>query len=130
MTLRRYQKKTNQPVRAIQLKLDTPGFSYTKWQSQQHCKSGDWLVDNAGDVYTVNQSVFENTYQLVQPGNYIKITPVWAEQTIADGTIDTLEGKTHYQAGDYLVYNNADQTDGYAVEKEKFETMYQLLGAK
>lgn len=126
MTNNRYQKKANNPVQAVQLKLDMPGFSYKKWQSEQHCKAGDWLVDNAGDVYTVDQTVFENTYQQTQPGNYIKVTSIWAEQATVDGVIDTMEGKTHYQAGDYIVYNNADQTDGYAVDKEKFETMYQL----
>lgn len=130
MTLICYQKKTSQPVQAVQLKLDMSGFSYKKWQAVQHCKAGDWLVDNAGDVYTVEQSVFESTYQQIQPGNYIKITPVWAEQATVDGTIDTLEGSTHYEVGDYLVFNNPDQTDGYAVAKEKFETMYQILSTK
>ncbi len=126
MKRHRYKKKANRTVVAVQLKLDTPGFSYKKWDAEQTCQSGDWIVDNAGDVYTVKQAVFEKTYQRVQPGCYAKVTPIWAEQATSDGAIDTSEGKTHYQTGDYIVYNNSDQTDGYAVAKEKFETMYQL----
>jgi hypothetical protein len=31
---------------------------------------------------------------------------------------------THYDAGAYLVYNNENRKDGYAVEAKKFEEMY------
>ena len=36
----------------------------------------------------------------------------------------TKEGATRYEAGDYLVSNNSDGTDQYAIEAAKFETMY------
>jgi hypothetical protein len=39
--------------------------------------------------------------------------------------VKTKEGTTHYDAGDYLVYNEPDGGDPYAVSKENFERMYQ-----
>jgi hypothetical protein len=80
-------------VQAVQLKLDTDGFSYKKWGSNQHCKPNDWLVDNAGAVYTVDQTTFAKAYRQVQPGCFLEITPVWAGQARADGIIDTIAGK-------------------------------------
>jgi hypothetical protein len=38
----------------------------------------------------------------------------------------TKEGKSHYQSGDYLVYNNEDGTDAYCISAAKFESMYEL----
>ena len=72
----------------------------------QRCKRGDWLVNNQGDVYTVDSETFDRTYGLVSPGVYEKNAPVWAEQATKSGTIQTKEGATAYNAGDYLVFNN------------------------
>ena len=44
--LRRYQKKSEAMVIAVQVDLDTDGFSYRKWGAIQLCKPGDWLVSN------------------------------------------------------------------------------------
>jgi acetylornithine deacetylase/succinyl-diaminopimelate desuccinylase-like protein len=35
-------------------------------------KAGDWLVDNGGDVYTVDAEVFARTYREVARGAYVK----------------------------------------------------------
>ena len=121
----RYRKRANQAVVAIRLQLDTPGFAYSKWGGEQRCKPGDWLVDNAGDVYSVDAEVFARTYRQVGPGQYVKITPVWAEQAEEDGSVTTKEGRSHFSAGDYRVFNNADCTDAYCVTREKFEAMYE-----
>jgi len=125
-TRQRYRKRPDQFVVAVQLDLDTRGFHYRKWGAQQHCKSGDWLVDNDGDIYTVDQAVFRRTYRRVATGRYVKTTPVWAEMATTPGAIRTKEGESHYQAGDYLVYNQPDQSDGYCVSAAKFEAMYEL----
>ena len=93
---------------------------------EQRSKSGDWLVDNDGDIYTVDGKVFAETYRKVKPGIYIKTTPVWAEVAPQPGSIRTREGQSHFQAGDYLVYNNEDGTEGYCMTKAKFEAMYEL----
>lgn len=124
--LKAYRKKTDQTVVAVQLDLDTKGFEYQKWGNKQSCKAGDWLVDNQGDVYTVSKNTFESTYAQLSPGVYCKSTSVWAERSENAGVVATKEGKTHYQSGDYLVYNNTDKSDGYAVKKDKFESMYEL----
>lgn len=109
---------------AVRLDLETQGFSYQKWGGWQVCKPGDWLVDNAGDVYTIDRDTFERTYEEVSPGVYTKTAVVWARRADSDGAIETKEGVTCYREGDYLVFNDPEGTDGYAVSAEKFESMY------
>ena len=122
----KYVKRPDQAVLAVRLALDTAGFTYRKWGGQQRCKAGDWIVDNDGDTYTVDADTFARTYRHVNDGAYVKLTPVWAEQATVDGAVPTKEGATRYQAGDYLVSNQEDGGDAYAVEKAKFERMYEL----
>ena len=122
---RRYTKKTDRSVVAVQLDLDTDGFDYRKWGAIQTCKRGDWLVNNEGDVYTISGDVFAKTYKRVAPGEFIKTTSVWAEIAAVPGSVTTREGRSHYEAGDYLVFNNEDGTDAYCVAKDKFDDMYE-----
>ena len=123
---RRYRKRADQFVTAVQVELDTDGFVYQKWGAEQRCKPGDWLLDNNGDVYTVDAEVFKSTYRELSPGVYVKKTPIWAEVAPKAGVVDTKEGKSHYEAGDYLVSNNEDGTDAYCISAAKFESMYEL----
>jgi len=125
-TRQRYRKKADQFVVAVCLDLDTEGFFYRKWGAEQRCKRGDWLVDNGGDVYSVDGDVFARTYRRVSPGRYVKITAVWAAVASQSGSVVTKEGRSHYQAGDYLVSNNEDGTDAYCISAAKFESMYEL----
>lgn len=122
---RQYVRRPDRPVTAVRLNLDTDGLVYRKWGGEQRAKRGDWLVDNEGDVYTVDAEAFERTYRAVGPGAYLKITPVWAEKANESGSVKTKEGSTDYRAGDYLVSNNADGSDDYAVEAEKFDALYE-----
>ena len=124
-TRRRFRKKADRYVVAVQLDLDTAGFTYRKWGAEQRCKPGDWLVDNQGDMYTVDSGVFAKTYRKVSPGIYVKTTPVWAEVATEPGSVATKEGRSDYAAGDYLVYNNEDGTDAYRIGRAKFESMYE-----
>lgn len=123
-TLRRYRKKEHSIVVAVQLDLNTTGFTYHKWGGEQTCKPGDWLVHNAGDTYTVDREVFARTYRQVQPGQYVKTTPVWAEKATQPGRIITKEGSSAYQPGDYIVYNSRDGTDGYCMRAATFHELY------
>jgi len=120
----KYVKRENQAVVAVQLALDTDGFTYRKWGDLQRCKAGDWIVDNSGDIYTVDQESFARTYRKVEGGSYVKVTPVWAERATSDGRVNTKEGVTHYRSGDYLVFNEEHGGDAYAIEAEKFQAMY------
>jgi hypothetical protein len=122
---RRYVKRAGQFVVAVQLDVETVGFTYRKWGGTQTCRGGDWLVNNNGDTYSVERETFARTYRQIGPGTYVKTTPVWAEVAPTAGAIPTKEGATRYQAGDYLVYNERDGGDAYAVSKEKFEKMYE-----
>lgn len=122
--LRRYRRRAGTEVVAVQLDLETDGFTYQKWGSEQRCKSLDWLVNNQGEVYTIDQETFATTYRMVGPGRYVKHACVWAEVAIEGGAINTKEGQSCYRSGDYLVYNAPDKTDGYAVSKEKFQELY------
>ena len=125
-TLRRYRKITAKFVVAVQLDLKTNGFTYWKRKGEQKCKAGDWLVDNDGDIYSVDNEVFKKTYRSIGEGKYIKYTPVWAKVATEDGSVITKEGKSHYKKGDYIVYNNQDGTDAYCIRRTKFESMYEL----
>ena len=126
--LTKYLKKTASQVVAVQLDLETDGLTYQKWGGTQTCKAGDWIVNNDGDVYTVDRETFARTYSAVSPGIYEKVAPVWAKVSEQPGQIATKEGVTHYQAGAYLVYNDPNGKDGYAVDAEAFEKMYAPAG--
>jgi len=122
---RRYKKKATSFVTAVQFNVDTAGFTYQKWGAEQRAKQGDWLVDNDGDVYTVDAESFARTYRKLDAGKYVKTTPIWAEVADAAGAIPTKEGKSHYEKGDYIVFNEESGGDGYAVAASKFEEMYE-----
>ena len=121
---RQYRRKEAADVVAVQLDLDTDGFTYRKWGGTQRCKPKDWLVNNNGDVYTIDADVFHSTYSEVRSGIYRKVVPVWAEVADSPGTIATKEGSTDYHPGDYLVFNDEEGRDGYAVSAEKFWELY------
>lgn len=123
---RRYRKKPEQFVIAVPLKLDFDVFLYQKWGAEQRAKAGDWLVNNNGEIYTVDHDTFAHTYQEIKPGQYIKVTPVWAEVAAQAGQIKTKEGVSQYQAGDYLVWNDPAGQDGYCISAALFEAMYEL----
>ena len=121
-------KRPDQSVCAVQVKLDTDGFTYRKWGAVQTCKANDWLVDNGGDVYSVDAASFERTYRRQPDGRFLKVTPIWAEVAAEPGSVKTKEGETYYASGDYLVFNERGGGDAYAVSKDKFETMYEPAG--
>ncbi|MFN0171142.1 MAG: hypothetical protein ACKV22_32395 [Bryobacteraceae bacterium] len=126
--MQEYRRKKRTWVTAVRLDLDTEGFAYQKWGGTQRSKRGDWLVNNQGDVYTVDGETFDRTYRQVSPGVYEKDAPVWAEEAQQPGTIQTKEGSTAYKAGDYLVYNDPGGRDGYAMTKETFHSLYESSG--
>jgi hypothetical protein len=121
----KFVKRRTEFVIAVQLDLETDGFTYSKWGGPQRCKRGDWIVNNNGDVYTVDGETFARTYRPTGPGTYVKTTPVWAERTTEPGDVRTKEGCTHYETGDYLVYNESDGGDPYAVSGSEFDRMYE-----
>ena len=123
--LRKYVRRADTSVTAVQLDLDTDGFTYRKWDGVQMASAGDWLVNNGGNVYTVERETFEQTYRMVSPGVYAKDQPVWARVADVDGKIQTKEGETHYRAGDMIVFNDEEGRDGYAMTAETFERLYE-----
>ena len=123
---RRYRRRADGYLVAVQLDIDTEGFTYHKWGGEQRCKPGDWIIDNNGDIYSVDSEVFEKTYRMIEPGHYIKSTPLWAEVAIEGGTCETKEGASHYEKGDYIISNNENGTDAYCISAAKFEAMYEL----
>ena len=78
-----YVKRETEIVAAVQLDLDTKGFTYQKWGGTQTCKPGDWIVSNAGDTYTVDRESFARTYRATGHGGYVKVAPVYAETCAA-----------------------------------------------
>jgi len=114
-TRRRYRKKADQFVVAVKLGLDTEGFTYRQMGRRAEMQAATGCFDNNGDVYTVDAGVFSKTYRSVGPGIYVKTTPIWAEKATQPGSVATKEGRSHYNAGDYLVSNNEDGTDAYCI---------------
>src|SRR5688500_16795043 len=53
-TRRRFLPRPERTVVAIRLPRDANALVYRKWGGEQRAKPGDWLVDNDGDVYTVD----------------------------------------------------------------------------
>ena len=121
----KYRRRQSTTVVAVRLDLDTTGFTYQKWGGRQRCKRGDWIVSNAGDTYTVDAATFERTYRGVSPGVYEKTGLVWARAASEPGVVRTKEGSTEYAAGDFLVFNDPDGQDGYAMSAETFESLYE-----
>lgn len=125
---KQYQAKATNLISAVQLDLDTQGFTYQQWGDQQTCQAGDWLVrSDCGDCYTIKNASFLRTYQEVSPGRYRKHTTIQATQATTAGTIKTQEGSTAYQAGDYLIKNSEDDTDSYAISQTRFYELYELV---
>lgn len=125
--MKKYRKKPNCTVVAVQLDFDTEGFEYNKWGGKQFCKPQDWIVSSDGETHTVDNEVFQKNYQELSRGIYLKTAPVWAEKAEQSGYVKTMEGASAYEAGDYLVYNNKDGSDGYCMSAEKFESTYELI---
>lgn len=120
----KYQKKATHYVIAVKLDLARLGFTFFKWGATQRAKPGDWLVDNDGDIYTVDGRSFARSYRQVGPGRYLKTSPVWARVAEAPGHVSTKEGTTRYTRGDYLVSNLRSGADSYAIPRRKFLAMY------
>jgi len=120
-----YRKRPGTEVVAVQLNVDTAGFEYEKWGGTQRCKRGDWIVDDGEETYTVDAGSFARTYAQVEHGLYRKTSTVWARRVQDAGSVATKEGTTNYQRGDYLVCNEPDGGDWYAISKEKFEAIYE-----
>lgn len=124
----RYRSRPGHVVQAVQMRLDFDSLIYQKWGATQRAKPDDWLVRNGDDTYTVDRDVFARTYREVKPGIYKKITRVWAEVARESGAIETLEGQSHYEVGDYLVSNHEDGTDAYCMTAARFESLYEPDG--
>ena len=65
---------------------------------------------------TVDAESFARRYTQVSPGIYRKSVEVWVRVVDHSGGIKTREDVTRYDAGDYIVYNDAEGVDGYAVK--------------
>jgi hypothetical protein len=123
---RRYRKRAQTTVVAVKLDLETEGFVYQKWGGTQTCRPGDWLVCNQGDTYTVAADTFQHTYREVSSGVFEKTAEIWAEIAEEAGSVDTKEGVTHYERGDYLVHSAVESDDAYAISAESFTKLYEV----
>jgi len=122
----RYHRREQTQVIAVRLDLETDGFTYRKWSAVQTCKPGDWLVLNGEDTYTIDAAIFARTYAPIRPGVYEKVATIYAEEAVEAGFVITKEGETHYAAGDFLVFENADREGGYAISRDRFAELYTL----
>ena len=124
--LKRYRRRERTAIIAVQIALDTEGFTYKKWGDLQVARSGDWLVNNNGNVYTIDSEVFERTYTEVSDGVYEKTAAIWAEKAQAAGKVRSTSGFTNYRAGDFVLFNDEDRADGWAMSEKEFGRLYEL----
>ncbi len=120
----RYRRRKKTLVTAVQIDLDTDGFTYRKWGDVQAARAGDWLVNNNGNVYTIDRKVFERTYTIQSPGVYQKTGLVWARKAEIDGKIKTTSGFTSFKAGDMIAFNDENELDGWAMSSAEFDRLY------
>ena len=122
--LTKYYPKAHNTVKAMPINLPNVEVNYEKWGGAQQANQGDWLVNRGDEFYTVEQSSFNDTYRCIEGNTYLKIAPVWAEIAKENGKIKTKEGESHFSAGDYLVYNDQNKKDGYAIKNTLFNDLY------
>jgi len=68
------------------------------------------LVDNGGDVYTVDAKSFARTYRSCGPPaafaqHLREVRASLGREGDEAGSIKTKEGESSYERGDYIVYN-------------------------
>lgn len=121
------KKGTAVPVVAIQLNMDLVlgKLLYEKWGGIQEEKKGDWLMKNGDEVYTCDGKVFADTYRAIDgvAGQYVKTALVDATEATTSGYVPTLEGKSAFKVGDFIVTNPGGDT--YPVHREEFLRIYE-----
>lgn len=106
----------------------TGDLTYNKWGGSQTAKVGDFLLYNSaanGDVYTCDKTVMETTYEEVGENEYIKTATIEAYEALDTGEVSTLEGKSAYKPGDFIVTNPGG--DKYVISAETFQNMYEQV---
>jgi hypothetical protein len=105
---RRAQQFLPSPGEAQTQAIDTP------WGETLYAKVGDYIVHESDEpeyVWPVDKEIFEESYQEIKPGTYIKSARIeLAELTELTGndpdrlvTIHTLEGSETVRAGDFYL---------------------------
>ena len=127
--MKQYRKRPGATITAVQINLDIREgrMLYYKWAGWQSAKEGDWLVNNDGDCYTIDDESFQATYIRVSDGVYAKAGRIWAQMAEEPGRIKTKEGFTGYDAGDWVVANNEDGSDSYAIGPTYFHQNYEEI---
>jgi len=121
---REFTPRDNKYVEAIKLDLDFDGFTFQKWGHSQKCKRNDWLIFSEGDTYTVDHEYFLQHFKTQSPGRWKKVGKICAEEAEENGFVQTLEGKTNYKKGDFIVSNYGKGGDQYAIPRIVFHNKY------
>lgn len=88
--------------------------------------AGDWkLTGPDGSTWTVKPDIFAKTYGEVSPGVYAKTAIARAMKLNQPYTVQSLEGPSSGNTGDYLVIG--PNNEFYIVNGAKFEGMYSPL---
>lgn len=102
----------------------------TPWGDQLTAHPGDYIVHEQGDPddqWVVEKDVFEDTYEEVEPGTYVKkatveLAPLTAltQDPDQDVTIHSREGVLTVRAGDYYLAKGS-QEEIWPLPKKKVE---------
>lgn len=102
----------------------------TPWDGELTARSGDYLVheqDDPDDQWVVEKDIFEDTYETVEPGTYVKkatveLVPLTqiAPDPDQEVKIYSLEGVLTVRAGDYYLAKGS-QEELWPIPREKVE---------
>lgn len=106
-------------------RLDERKIWRTATGSNLTAQPGDWLLCDGNDNWTVAADVFRATYRNLGGDQYAKFTIVRARQLSSRTTINTLEGPSLAEPGDWLVGNPGG--DAWPVPRADFGRRYEKV---
>lgn len=111
-------------VTGIQLRMP---ITYELWGDTQKAKAGDWLVEKGTDTYTIEEQEFSGSYSPVSGtiARYYKSEHIEAVEARVGGWVDTLEGRSCFEAGDFIACSPTGKT--WCLKAKKLFDYYELV---
>lgn len=103
-------RPTGRLVRAE--RLSTGGEWESSSGARMRSQSGDWLITDGQQRWSVDSTIFAATYELVEDGWFRKVAPVRARRLDHSVRIETPEGEDTLQPGDWLVTGSTGECWG------------------
>lgn len=93
---------SHRPVEA--LRLPRPVTWHNDYGDALDAAAGDWLISDSVRVWSCKDDLFQERYEMLPDGRFLKHAPARAVQMDAPFEIDTLEGRSGGVAGDWIFF--------------------------